>query len=171
MKMTVTTSMTNSQKTVLSLYAVVMAGSVLMMIPHALVPSAGLVCVIVGLIAAYIYRANNKDDIFMTSHMCHITRTIWWLSLLLLVGLGLFMSIIWSNGDLSMITNLVQQAEQGVIPNESDVYTMQVAFIHTNKPLIMTAAAVSFLPYPVFLIWRVVKGVRLSLRGDAYPSA
>lgn len=163
-------SMTEPQKTALNIYAMVTAGSVLMLIPYSLIPFAGIACLFVGFIAAYIYRARNKENMFLHSHMSYIIRTVWWSSLLLLVGLAVFTSIILSNGDLSMITDLLSEAERGIIPNENDIRMMQAGFVHSNASLITMAAIIGLLPYPVFLAWRMVKGIRLSVRGDAYKS-
>lgn len=161
-------NITESQKTALNIYAMVTAGTVLMLIPYSLIPFAGFACLLVGFISAYVYRSRNKDNIFLRSHMTHIIRTIWWSTLLLMVGLSLFTSIILSNGDLSMIYDLVAQAERGIIPNDEDIGMMVSSFVHRNTSLILTASMIGLLPYPAFLAWRMINGIRLSVRGDAY---
>lgn len=159
------TTLTETQKTALNVYAMVAAGSVLMLIPVSIVPFAGLACLMVGFIAAYVYRARNREDGLMVSHMGYVIRTVWWSSLILLAGLVVFTSVLMANGDTSMITDLMKQAEKGIIPTEADVRAMQALFVQTNADLIIMTAAVTLLPYPLYLAFRMVSGVRKAVAG------
>lgn len=163
-------TMSDTQKTALNVYAMVAAGMVLMLIPVSLVPFAGLACMTVGFIAAYLYRARNKDNLFLHSHMRYIIRTVWWASLILIIGLIIFSSILVLNGDISMITDMRDQAERGVIPTESDIRVMQANFVHTNADLILIAAFLALLPYPLYIAWRMVKGIRSAVQGNEIAS-
>lgn len=157
--------MSDIQKTILTVYALIFAGSLLMMVPVGVIPFAGMSCLIVGLISAYIYR-NRADDDLMNGHMSYVIRTIWWSSLVLLVGVLLFCSIVGANGDLSMIHDLMEQAEIGLIPTETDVRLMQHQFLNANTKIIGLAALFGLLPYPLYLIYRLVGGIRKAIKGD-----
>lgn len=148
------------RKKILSVYAMVAAGSIMMLIPVSLIPLAGFSCAMVGFITAYLYRWRAGDNSLMSEHMTFVIRTVWWASLILLVGMGLFASVLMSNGDLSMIHDLVAQAERGLVPTESDIQMMQAAFVQANKRLIAVAAIICLLPYPLYLVVRMVNGVR-----------
>lgn len=155
--------MDDQKKTILGVYALVLVGSLLMLAPIGVLPFAGMACLITGMISAYIYRWRSQED-FMQNQMTFIIRTIWWASLILFIGILLFCSIIVANGDLSMITALTDQAENGIIPNDDDVRLMQHQFLVANKDIIIMAGAIGLLPYPLYLIYRTVNGVRYVLK-------
>lgn len=152
--------MTETQKTIIAVYAMIMAGSVLTLVPYGIVPFSGLACLFVGAVAAYVYRWRNRDQNLMDSHMRYIIRTFWWSSLILLIGIAAFAAIIVSNGDLSMIDQMTKRAEAGIIPTEDDIQAMQYAFLQGNAKLIGLAALLSLPAYPFFLLYRVLRGVR-----------
>lgn len=152
--------MNDIQKTCLTVYALTLVGSLLMMIPMGVLPFAGLACVIVGLGSAYIYRWRSSHGEMMHEHMAYIIRTIWWATLILFVGIGLFCSIIIANGDLSMVYDLMEQTEKGLIPTDADIRAMQYKFLDANSKIIGIAAFFGLLPYPLYLIYRLIRGVR-----------
>ena len=152
--------MDNKIKTLISLYALVGAGSIMMIIPISLVPFAGLACAIVGFISAYIYRWKYKTDDLYQFHCTYIIRTIWWSSFILTIGIIVFGSIIFLNGDMAPINSMMASAERGVVPTEYDIYKMQIDFVQLNKGIIMIAALIALLPYPAYLIYRTFKGVK-----------
>ena len=156
--------MTNIQKTILTVYALVLAGGILAVIPIAILPVAGLSCLLVATIAAYIYRARDRN-LLIQSHMTHIIRTVWLSSLVLLIGVMVFCGIILSNGDLSMIYAMNDAAQQGIIPSENDIRLMQHQFLAANHDLILIAAMWGLLPYPLYLIYRLGNGVRRVITG------
>ena len=151
---------TKDDKEIISLYALVTVGSILMVIPYGVLPFAGIACAFVGFIAAYFYKWRRKQDEKFVYHMRFIIRTGWWSSLILTIGVIVFGSIIYSNGDLSSIMNVMSAAERGIIPTENDIKLMQLQFVKDNLNLILMAAAIGLLPYPVYLIARMLQGVR-----------
>jgi len=153
-------SLNETQKNIVAVYALIGAGSLMMTIPYSLLPFAGLACSMVGFVSAYVYRWKHKDNQKMQEHMTYIIRTVWWSSLILLIGTAIFASILVSNGDLSMINDLMANAENGMIPSDGDIRAMQAMFVHENMRLITIGAVVGLLPYPLYLIYRMVKGVR-----------
>lgn len=159
-------NLTKSQKNILGLYGLFGAGAVMMMTPYGIIPFAGLACVLVVFFAAYFYRwrKNNNND--FKFHMTHIIRTSWLSQLVLLIGIILFGTIIYSNGDMTSINALMDMAERGIVPNENDISIMQLKFTEENKNLILMSGAVCLLPYPLYLFYRIVKGVRLLLKKE-----
>ena len=156
------TDITHKDKnTIASLYALIGAGAIMMVIPYIMLPLAGFSCTLVGVITAYIYRFKNRGDDIMQFHMRYLIRTFWWSSLILTVGIILFGCVVFFNGDMSAINNLMASAERGIIPTESDVAAMQIRFIKANQFLILISAAVCLLPYPIYLFYRIFKGVRV----------
>jgi uncharacterized membrane protein len=157
-------SLSQIQKTILAVYALIAAGSIMMLVPHATVPFAGLACSMVGFLSAYVYRWKNKTDGILQFHMTYIIRTVWWASLILITGLFLFCVVLFNNGDLSMIYNVMSDAEKGLVPTDADMRVMQAEFVRTNVTLITITAAVCLLPYPLYLIIRMFNGVRKVLK-------
>jgi uncharacterized membrane protein len=156
--------MTHEQKNIISIYALVTVGAILMLAPYALLPFAGFACMTVGFVSAYIYKWRRSDNAVMVNHMKYIIRTTWWATLILFIGVILFASIIISNGDLSSINALMDSAERGVVPTESDILAMQMQFVQSNLKLISISAIITLAPYPLYLIYRMVRGVQTLLR-------
>jgi uncharacterized membrane protein len=149
------------KKDILSIYAMVSVGAIMMLIPYSLIPFAGFAAMTVGFLSAYIYRARAKDNIVLKEHMTRVIRTVWWSNLILLVAVIAFCSIIVSNGDLSMINALMNSAEKGVLPTESDIQAMQIDFVKTNIMLIGWTAMFTLSAYPIYILFHMVKGARL----------
>jgi uncharacterized membrane protein len=143
------------------------AGSLMMLIPYSMIPYAGFACAFVAFISAYFYRwrYKNKDEM-MVFHMNYLIKSVWIANLILIVGIIIFGSIIFSNGDMSAIHAMMASAEKGVIPNEGDILAMQLSFLYANKALILMAAVIGLLPYPLYLISRIFKGVRILIKKE-----
>ena len=150
----------HAEKILLNLYALIAAGTVLCVLPFSLLPYAGLACITVGFIAAYVYRWRNRYNSLVQTHTTHIIHTMWWSMLILLIGIFMFACILVYNGDLSAIYNMMQEADKGIIVSEEDVRLMQITFVQINKKLILIAGAIALLPYPLYIFARVIKGVR-----------
>ena len=157
--------LTQNQKAILSLYALIGAGSLMMVIPASIILFAGIACALVGFFACYFYRWKYKADEAMVFHAGYLIRTTWWSSLILLIGLIVFGSIIFGNGDMGAINQMMQSAERGIVPNDADIIRMQLEFVQTNRTLIYIAA-LALLPYPAFLLYRIVKGVKLLIKKE-----
>lgn len=153
-------ALNKDQKEIMSLYALVMVGALMMLIPYSLIPFAGVACMSVGLIATYFYKWRYKSNDVMQFHMSYIIRTVWWSTLILTIGVGLFCSILWSNGDWSIIYSMQDSMARGVIPTEADMQRSIWNFVQNNSALIQWTALLSLPPYPVYLIYRAVSGVK-----------
>jgi uncharacterized membrane protein len=151
--------LSKQDKEIISLYALVTVGSILMVIPYSILPFAGLACAFVGFAAAYFYKWFKRGGDAMQFHARYIIKTGWWSTLILFIGILIFGSIIYFNGDLSSIFALVDGAGRGVVPNENEIRLMQLQFIRDNLSLIGLGAIV-LIPYPAFLIYRMIRGVR-----------
>jgi len=151
--------LSKQDREIISIYALVTVGSILMVVPYSALPFAGIACAFVGFIAAYIYKWRCKNDDIMVYHMRFIIRTSWWSTLILMIGIFIFGSIIYSNGDLSPIISVMDAAQRGMIPSDNDIRVMQLQFVGQNLSLIITAA-IALLPYPIYLIARMIQGVR-----------
>lgn len=154
------TNLTKQDKEIVTLYAMITVGSILMLIPYGALPFAGMACAFVGFISAYFYKWRHKGNEVMQFHTKHIIRTSWWSSLILLIGVVVFGGIVYNNGDLSAINQAMQAAERGVIPTDGDIQRMQLQFVKDNMQLILIAAAIGLLPYPAYLITKMVQGVK-----------
>lgn len=158
---------TKDQKTVFSLYAFVLTGSILLVIPYSLIPIAGLACVLVGLPSAYLYRRTFKDKPPARQAMTDLIGTIWWAQLILTVAIGLFVSVLAANGDFTAIDTLMADAEKGIVPTETDMRAMQLSFVQDNLSLITWTALLTLPVYPVFLVVRLVGGIRRFLKSSS----
>ena len=154
------TKLDKGQKNILSFYGLFGAGAIMMMLPFGIIPFAGVACALVMFFAAYFYRWRKKGQDDYQFHMTHIIRTTWLSQLILLIGVILFGTIIFNNGDMTAIHGMMTMAENGVVPNDNDIALMQLKFVQANKSLIVITGIVCLLPYPLYLIYRIVKGVR-----------
>ena len=159
-----TTQIATDQKKSLFLYATVMAGSLLMLIPQPVLPFMGLTFMMTGFIGAYIVRSQHKNNALLKNMTTYLIRTIWWSVLLLGIGLFLFISIIYANGDFTTMNEFRNTTESGVLPTDNEVRVMQWEFIQTNATLISWAAIICLLPYPIFLMVRLLTGVHKTLK-------
>ena len=150
-----------NHKTILNLYALLAAGAILTILPFSLLPYAGMACLLVGFIAAYIYRYRNRHDDFMRFHTTYAIRTMWWSTLILLIGVFLFGCILFFNDNLTAINALMAQAEKGVIANKADIGVMQAQFIYANKSLIILTGTITLLPCPLYIVARTIKGAAM----------
>ena len=154
-------TLSNQEKLIYGHYALIGAGAIMMIIPVSLLPYAGLSCVFVGLISAYIHRLRHKQSDVTVFHMIYLIKTCWISTLILTVGIILFGSIIFFNGDLGVIDQMITQAQSGVIPTDADMIAMQLEFVEANRDLILIAAIICLLPYPAYILYRTIKGARM----------
>jgi len=155
--------MTNTQKNIIGLYSMMMAGGILSVIPYSLFPMAGMACILVVWISAIVQKLRAKDDEIIRFHMSYINRTVLWSILVMMLCIFLFGCLVFFNGDMSAIKSMMRSAESGIILETGDVAMMQYEFVMANKDLIVWAALISFIPYPAYLIYKSVKGVRILL--------
>ena len=141
-------------------------GSIMMVVPYSVIPFVGFVSVFVAFMACYFYRWRHKHDEEMVFHTKYLVRTSWWSSLILVLGIIIFGSIIFTNGDLTALNNLIKSSQAGVIPTENDIALMQINFVNANKKIIICAAIISLLPYPLYLFYRMVKGVKILIKKE-----
>lgn len=151
---------TKDQKNIMGLYAMIGAGSILTFVPYSILPIAGFVSVFVGWIASFAYRFKYRDNDMYQFHMKYLNGTILLSSLVLMICVFFFGSIVYFNGDLGPVNDVMQAAERGVVPTQADIARMQYEFVMTNKDLISMTAIFTLSPYPIYLISRIVKGVR-----------
>jgi hypothetical protein len=85
---------------------------------------------------------------------------MWWSTLLAFMCVFLFGSIVYFNGDLSPVNAMIQQAERGVVPNDADIAVMNASFVQLNRDLILWTAIATLPLYPLYIIIRVLMGVR-----------
>jgi uncharacterized membrane protein len=154
------TKYTSDQKTILSLYALIAAGATLCMIPVSLLPFAGMACLLVGHIAAYIYKWRYSENDFMVENLRYIIRTLWWSFVILMVGIFMFGCLIFLNGDLSALNNLRIQTDKGIIPSQQDIQMMQGQFVQDNRGLILMSAFFCLMPYPLYIAGRILQKVK-----------
>lgn len=152
--------LSKDQKEIMSLYALVMVGALMMLVPYSLIPFAGIACMSVGLVATYLYKWKYKSNEVMQFHMSYIISTIWWSTLILMVAMGLFFSVLWANGDWSAIYSVRNSLERGIILSESDMQRLIWKFIQDNATLIQWSALLTLPTYPIYLIYRTVSGVK-----------
>lgn len=148
-------------KNLTSLYAMIGAGSIMMVIPYSFIPFAGIACAFVAWIACYMYRWRNRGNELYQFHTTYLIRTIWWSSLILMLGVIVFGSIIFGNGDMSAINAMMESAQRGVIADQADILRMQIEFVRANSEIIIGAGIFCLLPYPLFLMYRIVRGIRI----------
>jgi hypothetical protein len=151
--------MNSDYKVALLPYALGIAGVILMLVPHSIVPFTGVSCLLTGFFGSYIIRIRSENN-QLKDNMTHFIRTIWIGASLLAIGFLLFLSIIYANADFSSLKNFESDANSGVIATNNEVKMMRALFFQSNSFLIFMTACVCFVPIPVFMAYRMLNGVR-----------
>jgi len=56
---------------------------------------------------------------------------------------------------------MATMSNNGVVPDQGDIAKMQLHFFYANKSLIVKAGLFCLLPYPIYLLYRIIKGVKI----------
>ena len=147
-------------KKILNVYAMIAVAAIMMCIPYPMIMLAGVSLTGIVWIFCYIYKYQSKAQTISRHHYGYMIKTMWLSMAVALVSVFIFGSVVYFNGDLSPIQALMQQAERGVIPNETDIAVMNVSFIQLNKDLIIWTALATLPIYPLFILFRVLRGAR-----------
>lgn len=158
------TDLNHDQKQSLIPYAFGVAGILLMFVPHTVVPLTGLVCLLMGLVLAYVMRFKSNGNPFVVDHMTYFIRTVWGGFGLLCLGLFFFVSIVYANADFTVLEEFKNEANSGVIATRDEVFMQQALFVQSNGILIIVTAAICLFPMPAFMMVRMLKGVRRMTR-------
>lgn len=158
--------MNDTQKSIIGLYAMLVAGAVLTVTPYSLFPIAGMACVLVVWLSVIFQKFRSGNDEAMTFHLGYINRIILWSFLILLASLFLFGCMVFFNGDISAINRMMQSAEKGIILEAGDIAKMNYEFVMANKELILFSALLCAMPYPLFIIYKSIMGVKILIKKE-----
>ncbi len=145
--------MQKDQKNILSLYVGIFISIILNFVPVYSVQVFGFVFFFASLISCYIYRSRSKENSLQHSHAVYLIKTIWIFSLFLFIGIiaaGLL-------ADNSSIHAIIDQASNGIMPNERAMEEVLINYMKNNMLVFMVTIGSSF----IYAFYRLYKGMLL----------
>ena len=142
----------------LTFYGLCGATSLLSAWPNYDVMGIGLTLPLPLLIAAYIMRSRSIEDSLVHHHMTFVIRTLWIFMSLSLLLLHIAAWLIYTKGDNSVFTQIMDQASSGIMPDMSAMEEMESQYLAANHDLIIESYMTSMFPALLYLVWRVSRG-------------
>jgi len=147
----------NNQVT--GMYVLYVASIIMNLVPIFSIASLGAILFLVTFVANYILKFTSNKQSADFTHYHFMTQTIWIFSFLVLIGLGL--SYFW--GDHSIIANIMQAAQSGVIYTKEQLMDLSASYIQANIFLF----GGYFIPVSLYLTYRMGKGFYKSYKKQA----
>ena len=145
-------------------YIMFLTGVVLNCVPDFWAQMMGLPVMLVTLVAAYIYRAQAASDSLMHNHMTYVIVTFWVSSVILLVGMIIDSIWLLKMGDHQAVHGVLQGISNGMIFTEEELMSIMQVYIATNKPLLLTATAITLSPGLIYIAYRTFFGLGRSFK-------
>ena len=146
----------NNQVT--GIYGLYIVSIIMNLLPIFSIATLGMLLFLITLIANYILKFSANKETFDYTHYAYMTKTIWIFSLLVLIGLVLSYFI----GDHTIVHNMIQSAQSGVIYSSEQMMGMTADYIKDN----MLLFGGYFLPVTFYLIYRMGRGLYESMTGQ-----
>ena len=143
------------QKTIMQFYGALVASLLCNFVPIAVVQGFGFCLFLVVLIAAYIYKARASLDSLLYNHMTYLIGTIWVGSTLIVIGMGIASYWVYSEGDHTLIQQMMNNLNNGVMMSEAQMHDLFMNYIHQNKMLLIKATACTIGPGMLYFIYRI----------------
>ncbi len=150
--------MDRPRATNLTMYTLCGISSILSAWPSYQVINIGLLLTFVVLIIAYLVRSRSLEDSLVHHHMTFVIRTLWIYSAFATVCMLLAGYLIYTKGDQTAFTGLMDQVNSGVVPSEDDLNQIEAAYLSTNMGLIIESYLTCMFPALLYLVWRVSRG-------------
>ncbi len=153
------------QKTVMRVYAAIVASVILQAMPMMVAQGIGTLILFGAWVASYVVRWRAAPEGLACNHMTWLSRTMWISSLLVAVGIAFAGLWVLRDGDHSVIDRLSDAVMSGAAPSESDVAAAGREYFQANYRLILKAALVTLGPGFAYFFYRILRGFVRAGRG------
>lgn len=143
---------------ILSMYALTGVAALLGGVPHYTAQNLSLSLALIGLIIVYAIRHYSKEDSLEHHHYTFIIRSIWIYSLIGAIGMIGASWTVFQKADASAIDTLLDQVNNGMIPDEAMLEAAGQDYFASNKSLILESVILWMFPALIYLMWRVARG-------------
>lgn len=152
-------------KTVMRVYAAIVASVILQAMPMMVAQGIGTLILFGAWVATYIVRWRALPDGLARNHMTWLSRTLWISSLLLTIGIVLAGLWVLREGDHSAIDRLSEGLLSGAPPSEASAIAAGREYFLTNYRLILKASLLTMGPGFAYFFYRVLRGFMRAGRG------
>ena len=156
---------TPHKNTINALYIMLVISTVLGFVPSITAFLLSMALWFLVLVAAYIYRAKDKEDGLLHNHMTYLIGTIWigtsFIVLASIVG-GYW---IWSQGDSTAFEAFATSLESGAVPSEDDMMNTLTDYYMANNSLILKVSLVTIAPAVLYFVYRISNGFSRACKG------
>lgn len=156
---------TPHKNTINALYILLVISTVLGFVPSITAFLFSLILWFLVLMAAYVYRAKDKEDGLLRNHMTYLIGTIW-------IGTGFIVlaSIIggywiWSQGDSTAFETFATNLEGGMVPSEDAMMNTLTDYYVANNALILKVSLVTIAPAVLYFVYRIGNGFSRAWKG------
>lgn len=156
---------TSHKNTINTLYIMLIISTVLGFVPSMTAFLFSLVLWFLVLVAAYIYRAKDKQDGLLSNHMTYLIGTIWIGTSFIVIASLVGGYWIWSQGDSTAFDNFTASLESGAVPSEDAMMNVLTDYYMTNNNLILKASLVTIAPAVLYFVYRIGNGFGRAYKG------
>jgi uncharacterized membrane protein len=151
--------------TIMALYIMLILSTILSFAPNMLLQIGSLTLFLVALVAAYIYRAKDKDDGLLANHMTYLIGTIWIGSTFLVIGI--IIAVVWISGESNnaALQDVVEQINSGLALDEALLKSAMAQYISDNQQLLLRVTLITIGPAMVYILYRIASGLSRAVRG------
>jgi uncharacterized membrane protein len=153
------------RKTINTLYILLVLSTILGFVPSGTAFLGSVALWFTVLIAAYIYRAKDKEDGLLYNHMTYLIGTVWIGTTFILIASLAGGYWIWTHGDSSAFDALAARLDAGAIPDEDMIMDTMTQYMLANKNLIMKASLVTVVPAILYFVYRIGNGFSRACKG------
>lgn len=153
------------QKSVMRVYAALVASVILQAMPMVVAQGIGTLILFGAWVACGIVRRRSKPEGLAHNHMIYLSRTLWISSFLLIVGVALAGVWVLQEGDHSAIDRLANGIMNGSAPSEAALAAAGKDYFLTNFRLILEASLLTIGPGFAYFFYRTLRGFLRAGRG------
>ncbi len=157
--------MDKEQKNIRQYYGAFAAAIVCNFVPVPIVALFGICLLLSILVGAYIFKARSKMDSLAYNHMTYLIGTIWISSLFLVLGMAAASYWVYTKGDHTLIQNLMESMNAGVMVTPGEMQSIMQSYIHANLNLLITASLATMGPAVIYIIYRTAYGASRATKG------
>lgn len=153
------------QKTVMRVYAAIVASVILQAMPMIVAQGIGTLILFGAWVASYIVRWRGTPEGLIHNHMVWLSRTLWISSLLISIGIVLAGVWVFGEGDHSAIDRLAKDIMNGSAPSQTSLANAGKEYFQTNFRLILGASLLTVGPGFAYFFYRILRGFVRAGRG------
>ena len=160
----------NSVKTLLHIYASMVAILCLQFVPITEIQIASLFLVTALIISLYVIRSRNEYGSLLENHTSYLIKTFWVGGLFFSIGLIIAYIIFYYLGDHSYLYSFVDKYNNGIYGLdisllEQEYQRVMTNYLTDNKSIIIKIFAITISPSLIYMIYRIGKGLARATKG------